>query len=407
MTPGESVAAAGHVVSATGSGATGRRLHKVLVVHNAYRHRGGEDSVVDSELALLRGKGHQVVEYIRHNHEIDGASSMPLAAQSLWSHQTTSEVAAVLARELPDVVHVHNTLPLVSPSVYWACARAGVPVVQTLHNFRLACPQAIFLRKGKVCESCLGRVPWRAVAHGCYRGSRAQSAVVAATSTLHWMLGTWSRKVSRYIALNEFCRDKFIAAGLPPDRVAIKPNFVDEPGAVEKQARKDFLYVGRLSVEKGVSVLLEAARLDDHEEIRIAGSGPQARQVSATTEVKALGVLDPGGVNLELARALAMVIPSICYESHPRTLVEAFACGTPVIASRLGAMPALVTEGVTGLLFNPGDAQDLARVMRWASEHPREMAAMGARARDVYESKYSPAENYRQLIEIYDAACCP
>jgi glycosyltransferase involved in cell wall biosynthesis len=407
MTPGEAVAAAGHGVSATGSGATGRRLHKVLVVHNAYRHRGGEDSVVDSELALLRGKGHQVVEYIRHNDEIDGASSMPLAAQSLWSHQTTSEVAAMLARERPDVVHVHNTLPLVSPSVYWACARAGVPVVQTLHNFRLACPQAMFLRQGRVCESCLGRVPWRAVAHGCYRGSRAQSAVVAATSTLHWMLGTWSRKVSRYIALNEFCRDKFIAAGLPPERVAIKPNFVDEPRAVEKLARHGFLYVGRLSVEKGVSVLLDAAQRDRREDVKIAGSGPQAGLLNAVPQVEALGVLDSDGVMQALSRAQALVVPSVWYENHPRTLVEAFACGTPVIASRLGAMPALVTEGVTGLLFNPGDAQDLARVMRWASEHPREMAAMGARARDAYESKYSPAENYRQLIEIYDAACCP
>ena len=183
--------------------------------------------MVEAEIALLRSHGHDVETYFRSNDDVTGMSAVALAGGTLWSARTSHEVARVIGRFQPDVIHAHNTFPLISPSLYWAAARAGVPVVQTLHNFRLMCLNALFLREGKVCEDCMGHLPWRGVARACYRGSRAASAVLAGMLTLHRGLGTYRHKVARYIALNEFCRGKFIEGGLPAERVVVKPNFVD------------------------------------------------------------------------------------------------------------------------------------------------------------------------------------
>lgn len=376
---------------------------KVLVAHNAYQQRGGEDAVVEAEVALLRRHSHDVVEYRRHNDELANVGRLAAAAGTLWSRQTMNEAGALLARELPDVVHVHNTFPLISPSLYWAASRAHIPLVQTLHNFRLLCPQAMFLREGRVCEDCLGKLPWRGVMRACYRGSTAQSAVLASMVTLHRGLGTWRNKIARYIALNEFCRRKFIEGGLPPDRVVVKPNFVDRD-LLLPQPRDGFLFVGRLSEEKGISVLVQAAAALSGAMVKVAGTGPQAPLLQAAPGIVALGVLDAEGVRAEMARSLALVLPSISYENFPLTIVEAFAAGLPVIASRLGAMADLVQDGVTGLHFEPGNAEDLVARMRWASANASSMAAMGRNARGRYEAEYTAERNHQLLIAIYEAA---
>ena len=374
---------------------------RVLLVHNAYQLAGGEDSVVAAELALLRNKGHEVIEMRRDNQQIAAMGRVNLAAQTLWSCGTQAEALALLREHRPDVVHVHNTFPLISPSLYWACAKAGVPVVQTLHNFRLACPQAMFLRDGKVCESCLGKTPWPALAHGCYRDSRVQTAVVVGMLVLHRTLHTFDRKVTRYIALNEFCKAKFVQAGLPAQRVAVKPNFVEmEPPSAEGP-RHGLLFVGRLSPEKGVDVLRQAWLGCAGIGLRVAGSGPARSHLESLEGVELLGPRTPEQVHTEMQSARALVLPSIWYENFPRTLVEAFGAGLPVIASCIGSLAELVEDGKTGLLFEPGDANDLCRTMRWAHEHPIEMAAMGRRARARYESHYTPDINYGQLRAIY------
>ena len=381
-------------------------VQRVLVVHNAYQHAGGEDSVVADEVALLRRKGHDVVEMRRDNHEITGRGRAGVALETLWSTRTRRDTLRLLDEQRPDVVHVHNTFPLVSPSLYWACDEAGVPVVQTLHNFRLACPQAMFLRDGQVCESCLGTTPWPALRHGCYRGSRAQTAVVVGMLALHRGAGTYRRKVSRYIALNEFCRAKFVQAGLPAARIAVKPNFADiarDPQA-RARARDGLLFVGRLSPEKGVDVLAAAWSQCKGGTLRVAGVGPAGAAFAAVGGVSMLGALSPPQVQAEMRDALALVLPSIWYENFPRTLVEAFGAGLPVIASRIGALAELVEDGVTGLLFEPGDAADLARVLRWARDNPARMAWMGANARDRFDELYTPDNNYARLIEIYRSA---
>jgi glycosyltransferase involved in cell wall biosynthesis len=375
----------------------------ILVVHNGYQQRGGEDSVVDAEIELLRDYGHQVESYQRNNGDIGALSWLTLGRQTLWSGRTVDEVGRMLRLARPDVIHVHNTFPLISPSLYWAAARAGVPVVQTLHNFRLLCPQAMFLRQGKVCEDCMGKVPWRGVLHGCYRESRLQSAVLAGMVTFHRAIHTWDTKVTRYIALNEFCRQKFIEGGLPAQRLVVKPNFVDFP-APEVRDRAGFLFVGRLSTEKGVDVLVKAAASLDDALVRVAGTGPEGFRLAGVAGVTSLGALPGEGIRQEMAGASALILPSIWYENFPRTLVEAFGCGLPVIASRIGALAELVEDGVTGLLFEPDNAKDLAEKMRWARQHPDEMAQMGRNARILYEAEFTAERNYQQLMAIYEDA---
>ncbi len=377
---------------------------RVLVVHNAYREAGGEDSVVADETALLVRKGHEVIEMRRDNRDVDGLGRVDLAVQTLWSARTHRETLELLRRWRPAVVHVHNTLPLISPSLYWACAEAGVPVVQTLHNFRLACPQAMLLRDGRLCESCVGQTPWPALRHGCYRGSRAQTAVVVGMLTLHRRLGTYRDKISRYIALNEFSRQKFVQAGLPAQRIVVKPNFADVERDDAPGSRAGFLFVGRLAPEKGVDVLAQAWSACRGLALRVAGAGPERASIEAVAGVTMLGSIGQPDVRREMRGALALVLPSICYENFPRTLVEAFGAGLPVIASRLGAMAELVEPGVTGLLFEPGDASELGELLRWAAEHPVLMARMGTNARARFEALYTPDINYEFLIDIYRSA---
>jgi glycosyltransferase involved in cell wall biosynthesis len=273
-------------------------------------------------------------------------------------------------------------------------------VVQTLHNFRLMCPQGMLLREGKVCEDCVGHLPMPAIWHACYQGQRPQTMVTAGMLMLHRALGTWQHKVQRFIALNDFCRNKFIQGGLPADRIVVKPNFVDLPSP-NPGSRTGLLFVGRLSPEKGVATLAAAARSLAANSLRVAGSGPDANLLVGLPAIAALGNLQVDQVMAEMVSASALVIPSLWYENFPRTLVEAMACGLPVLASRLGALAELVEDGVTGLLVEPGNAADWAAKMQWALDHPERMAAMGRNARAVYEHRYSAAVNYGQLMAIY------
>jgi glycosyltransferase involved in cell wall biosynthesis len=376
---------------------------RILIAHNAYQHRGGEDMVVESEIALLRSNGDEVAEFRRDNNEVAGLPKPLLAANTLWSGCTVDEVTRLIATFKPDVIHAHNTFPLISPSLYWAAERAGIPVVQTLHNFRLLCLNALFLREGKVCEDCMGRLPWRGVVRKCYRDSAAQSALLAGMLTLHRGLGTYRNKVARYIVLNNFCRQKFIEGGLPAERIVVKPNFVDFPSP-EDMPRRGFLFVGRLSAEKGVKTLVQTASLLADPALRVAGDGPEAHMLQGIAGVTHLGSLTGTAVRQEMNSAVGLVLPSICYENFPRTIVEAFACGLPVIASHLGAMADLVEDGETGLLFEPGNAADLAQKMAWAQENPDHMAKMGRNARAKYEAEFTAERNYELLMGIYGEA---
>jgi len=381
------------------------QMASILMVHNAYQQRGGEDAVVDAEIKMLRSYGHKVVEYRRSNEELNQMSRSSAALQTFWSRGTAHKVVELISLESIDVVHCHNTFPLISPAVYWAAARARVPVVQTLHNFRLICPQALMLRNEAPCEDCVGHVPWRGVMHGCYRNSRLQTGVLAGMITAHRVLGTWRDKVARYIALNEFCRQKFIQGGLPANRIVVKPNFVDAGPAPVSIKRLGALYVGRLSQEKGIRVLADAMRrLQGRVGLTVVGVGPQADLLANLPGVRLLGAL-PANEVMELMRHTQMlVLPSIWYENFPRTLVEAFGCGLPVVASRLGAMTHLIDHDRNGLLFDAGNANALAAAMDSLASDPQRCAEMGLAARQTYEESLTPEINYKMLMQIYEDA---
>lgn len=382
---------------------------KILLVHNSYQQLGGEDSVVRLEKLVLDLHGDQAILHQVSNEAIDGfLARLKTALGVVFSISTYFSMRKLLRINRPDVVHVHNFFPLISPAVFYACSSESVPVVFTLHNYRIVCPTALLMHDGAVTERSLLDGPWWAIKHRVYRGSLIGTFLLSLMIFVHLRIGTWRNKVDRFIVLTQFARTRFALAGIPLSSMTVKPNFVDIGTPIES-VRSGLLFVGRLSPEKGIDVLLEAAnRLAVRNqlkfgEVAVAGTGPLAREV-ARSNVLSLGMLSSDAVKTRMQSTTALLLPSIWYEGFPMVLVEAFANGSPVIASRLGALAELVEDGVTGLLFNPGDAEDLASKMAWALQHPDEMRLMGNAARACYEAFYSPERNYGQLMSIYREA---
>lgn len=384
---------------------------KILLVHNRYQIAGGEDTVVRAEKSMLEDHGHDVSLLESDNAEISGTRAQIKAGLgAIYSPGGRRRVAAELARFRPEVMHVHNFFPLLSPSIYSAARQAGVAVVQTLHNFRLVCPNALFFRDGHVCEDCLGRaVPLPGIVHACYRRSRVATTPVAAMLTVHRVLGTWANKVDAYIVLTEFSRQKLTQGGLPAEKMHVKPNFVHPAPTVGNGAGGYALFVGRLSEEKGVSTLLAAwKQLATEIPLKIVGDGPLTEMVkSATKEFRAiewLGRVSGEQVMELMQRASLLIFPSVWYETFGMSIVEAFGVGLPVVASNLGAMSLLVRHRQTGLHFRAGDADDLVAQVRWARTHPAELGQMRRAARQEYEAYYTAERNCEMLIHIYQGA---
>ena len=384
---------------------------KILLIHNAYQQPGGEDTVVAAETALLRDRGHQVLTYFRTNHEIDQLSrprQLLLVKDIIHSEHSKRDVHELLRREEPDLVHVHNTFMMISPSIYAACREFDVPVVQTLHNFRLLCPGWTLARNGQVCEECIDHGLSRSILHGCYRDSRLMSTAVALMLQVHRYRGTWDEQVDGYITLSEFARHKFIQGGLPASKLHVKPNFVaPDPGEREKPG--DYaLFVGRLSHEKGISTLLAAwEKLRSKIPLVLVGEGPLRESLEAEvaarnlTDVTFKGWLPASETRSAIKNAAFTILPSICYEGFPMSIAESFACGTPVVCSGLGGMQEIVDHERTGLHFAPGNADELASRVEWAWANPARLASMGKEARRQYETSYTAETNYDALIQIY------
>jgi glycosyltransferase involved in cell wall biosynthesis len=387
---------------------------KVLLVHNFYRHPGGEDRVFAQERQLLEHHGHQVVTYQRSNSETLDYSTIAklgLPAKMYWASDAHQHITKLLREEKPRVVHVHNTFFQISPAIFAACQEAGIPVVQTLHNFRLMCPAATYFRDGKICERCSESGLLQGIWHGCYRESRGATTAVAFMLAMHRWAKTWIEKVNLHIALTQFSRSKFTEGGLPPDRIVVKPNFVAPDPGEKTSAGEGAVFVGRFWPEKGVATLLRAwAKLGGAIPLKILGDGPlsgQLRQMvvdHAISNVTFLGHVGNEDTRAAIKNARMLILPSENYENFPVTIVEALSCGTPVICSRLGAMQEIVTDRATGLHFTPGNPDDLAEKVAWAWDHPGEIKAMGRAARREYEQKYTAESNYSALMSIYDQA---
>lgn len=387
---------------------------KVLQVHEYYQQPGGEDQVVAAERSLLTGKGHEVRQFLVHNDRVAEFSAVELATATIWSRESYRAIRSELRELRADVMHVHNTLPLLSPAVYYAAAAESVPVVQTLHNYRLVCPAGTLFRDGSTCEDCVGKaVTWPSVLHACYRNSRTANLAITSMLAFHKLKGTWSERVNEYVALTDFARDVYIRGGLPAEKISVKPNFVDLEAAPRRSTgpstNRFALFVGRLAPEKGLNTLLDAWReLGAGLPLKVVGDGPLAAEVKRASQhgaaVEWLG-RRPSEEVLDLMReAYLLVFPSTWYEGFPVTLAEAFACGLPVLASDLGSMRSVVEDGLTGRRFPAGNATALAETVRWAVANPGRVEEMGLAARREYEQKYSPETNYRQLQEIYRRA---
>lgn len=393
---------------------------KVLLVHNFYGSAApsGENTVFLAEKELLRSRGAEVIEFTRHSDElrnrgkigdVKGAMATP------WNPFTVIGLRKLLERERPDIMHVHNTFPLLSPAVFHATTEFPVATVLTLHNYRTFCAAGIPERNGIPCTECLDRrsvLP--ALRHGCYRESRLATLPMAAMIALHRRLGTWHH-VDAFIALTEFQRERLSAAGLPRDKMHVKPHFyADPPLPLPWPSRQEkAVYIGRLGEYKGVHVLIEAWRKwgNDAPALEIIGDGPEMERLARMAagawpdeRIRFAGQLPFAEAQARLARARLLVLPSLCFEGFPMVIREAFALGVPVAGSRLGSIPCIVEDGKTGVLFRPGDADDLLVRVKALWDQSGSMAGMGHAARAEFERSYTADVNYSRIMEIYAEA---
>ena len=385
---------------------------KIVIAHNYYQQRGGEASVFEAECTLLENHGHQIIPYTKDNHQINEISSkISLALNTHWSTQSYKELKTIIEKEKPDIAHFHNTFPLISPSAYYACQEMGVPVVQTLHNYRLMCPAAIFLRNGNICEDCMGKnFAFPGILHKCYRDSRVQTAISASTVLFHRIIRTWHNQIDRFIALTEFAANKFIEGGIPAEKLAIKPNFIDNQNIVQTEPSDYCIFIGRLSPEKGINQLIQVWKNFPDQKLKIIGSGPLENELKKLVRDYQLDNVEfVGAVKIEevlklLSYAQFLILPTQVYETFGRVIIEAYSCGKPVLASQIGAIEELILDGKTGLLFDPTNLEDITSKVEWIITRPEQTRLMGQNARLEYEQKYTPEANYEQLMDIYNFA---
>ena len=383
---------------------------KILMLHNRYLVPGGEDQCSVAEAALLRDHGHEVELLEEDNRRVEQLGNARTALRTVWSQESYRRIDERLRSGRFDILHVQNFFPLWSPSVYYAASRNKVPVVQTLHNYRLMCANALFFRDQHLCQECLGRfMPWHGVVHACYRNSRPASAVVASMVGTHKLAGTWRKRVAMYIAVSEFARGIYIAGGLPAEKITVKPNFIHPSPAPGAGGGGYALFVGRLSTEKGVATMLEAWKgAQDAIPLKIVGEGPLAELVIATARerhgIEYLGArLLPEVLDL-MRNAEFLVFPSEWYETMGRTIMEAFAVGTPAVATRIGPPASMVVPGETGLHFAPGSVSELRDRVEWCSRNLDQMRAMRGKARQSFEASYTGDANAGMLLGIYRRA---
>jgi glycosyltransferase involved in cell wall biosynthesis len=396
---------------------------KIVILHNAYPQYGGEDTVVANETAMLARYGHEVVPFIVPTEESGLMNLIRCGLSAVWNPFSARKLKSFLLQEKPDIVHCHNTFPLLSPSVFAACHSAGIPVVQTIHNYRHICPAGGFFRDGEICEECIGkRFPAPALKHQCYRKSRIASMIPTLTAYAQRVRRTFDRDVDVLIALNQFGKQKLVEGGLPADRIVIKPNFCPEPASSNSYPRSNekrftVCFAGRFSIDKGIQVLLSAwvafaESLDEHQKtrvcLRIAGGGELETLVSKTA-AKDPTIQYEGSLSHEATLAMieqsdALVCPSLWYEGMPMTLLEAFSAGRPVIASEIGGLPEMVRHGANGLLFSPGDGSQLASCFNMLFSSGELRREMGGNAHRIYESYYTEKANFPLLDKIYTDA---
>ena len=383
---------------------------KILIAHNRYQQAGGEDAVVQTEYDILKKYGEDVFLYERNNAELKTYSPLKKINFLLslsWSKKSYQDFRSAIRKYSPDIVHFHNIFYMMTPAVYDACRDKHVPVVQSQHNFRPLCSNGLFFRDNHVCEECLHHSLWRGVRHRCYHNSYIQSFFIARMLQIQKQNQTWHKKIDRYIMASEFTKQKYVEAGISAEKISIKPHALLQSPNPSRHPSDYALFVGRLSTEKGIEVLLKAWEPVQNTKLKIMGNGPLLNSLQdyirnkKITNVEFLGFRSQEDYEKDMQGAKFLIVPSTCYENFPRIFSEAYARGIPIIASRLGSMQHLVVEGKTGLTFEAGNHEDLTTKIRWAMDHPKELEQTSREAHRVFEEQYTAPKNYALLMDIY------
>jgi len=386
---------------------------KIIQIHNYYNTRGGECRVVEAEAELLSQHGHTIVPFNRDSQHI-GDMSLPNKVMTYlripYNKKIYRELITFIKYHQPDIAHVHNVFPMMSASVYVALKQCGLPIVQTLHNFRFLCPNGKFFVKRRICEDCQSKGFFSAVIKGCVRDNCLTSALYAAAIARAWRSGNFPNNIDQYIALNHFVEKKMIDGGVPANKISICGNFIASETLSIADKKSYILYIGRLSPEKGIFTLLQAVSSLKGVTLKIAGTGPDEKYLQQhphaqhRSHVEFIGHVSGQNKQRLIAEAICTIIPSECYENFPMTALESLSLGTPVIASSIGGLPDIIKHGVTGLLFEPGNHQQLAKCIQSLIDNPNQLTAMAKQAITVTASQFSPEKHYQQLMKIYQAA---
>lgn len=384
---------------------------RILFIHTQYLQKGGEDRAVENEIELLRSKGHEVEILLFSNAAGDGLfQQLRNGLQALYNRHSYKMTCKKVQTFRPDVVHVHNLFFMASPSILFALHKLEIPVVATLHNYRLVCSNALLLRSGSPCELCVKKVfPLHGVIHRCYKSSAAASLAATSFSSVHKLLHTWQQKVDQFIVLTDFAKQIIASSSLKisESKLVVKPNFTPDIFNSDVKREPFFLFAGRLSEEKGVGPLVQAFQQMPDVRLVIAGQGPLQNEVmercAANSNITFVGNLAQAELITYLQKAQALIFPSLWYEGLPFTMIESFAAGTPVLASDLGSMSTLVEEGSNGLLFKPGSAISIVECVR-TFQQTASVKQYTEKARQSYLEKFTPEAGYEQLIRIYKTA---
>jgi glycosyltransferase involved in cell wall biosynthesis len=380
------------------------------MLHDRYAIRGGEDESTDAEVAILRQNNHDVDLWDVTNKSISDAGVMKTGLNAIWSRDMYWHMREKCRTGSYDLVHIQNFFPLFSPSVHHACAAEKTPVVQALRNYRLFCLNGIFFRDGHVCEDCtFWSFPWPGIIHKCYRESLPGSVVVASMLGTHRTLRTWQDKVSCFYTLSGFAKEKFVEAGFASEDVFVKPNFVFPDPGVASEKQNFIFFAGRLSPEKGISFLLKTwQQFNLTTPLKIAGDGPMLSEVISASQsspnIEYVGRLSLDQTYDYLGKARFALFPTEWFETFGRIVIEAFAKGTPVLASDIGAGASLIDDGKNGLKYKTGDMDDFVQKLLWMWNNAEQTTIMGKNARREYEEKYTPEKNYEMLMSIYQTA---
>ena len=379
---------------------------KILLIHNKYQQKGGEDSVFENELSLLQKYGHMVDKLIFDNNQIKSAKDkLKVGLYGIYNPESAKILENKINSFKPDIIHVHNFFPIASPSIFFTAKKFNIPVVMTLHNYRLICPNALLFRDGNICEECIDKFfPYPGIIHKCYRNSLMQTLSLSLITSIHRYIKTWHSKVNKFITLTNFQKNKFLSSSIniPEKKFIVKPNFSEDFGEGYQNRENYFLYVGRLSQEKGITTMLKAFEGTDFN-LTIVGDGNLKNEVikyaKKNKNIKYLGYKPKKEITILLKKSKALVFPSECYEGFPTALVEALSTGTPIITSNIGSQAEIVKDKHLGLHFEVGDFIDLRKKIAKFSEKNDKI--LYKNARNEYLEKYTPEKNYEKLINIY------